>query len=154
MDKKFYFSIVAGLVLVGVLLVIAEYISSKLGCPESDSSEDEGGFYSKKPGRFSGGAKIIFGFAALMAMVLAVTPDFEEFPSNESISKFVEIILYRVDLPWGNISVLAAGIGVGVATFLVFAGIEHWRRRRAYARACLCFALGLIILLQALFQWA
>jgi hypothetical protein len=153
MDKKFYISIVAGLVLVGVLMALAEYLSSMLGCSGSQSSEKDSGFFSKKRGRFLAGAKVIFCVAAFMGITLALMPDFEQFPSGESISRFVDITLSRADLPWGNISILAACLGFGISIFLIFAGIEHWRRRRAYVRACLCFALGFVICLQALFQW-
>lgn len=151
MDKSFYYTIVSGLVLVGVLLIVAEHLSSKIRCAENDNTKP--GFYSKKRGRFRAGAKVIFGVATFMAIALALMPDFEQLPSMESIDRFVNVILYRVDTPWGNMSILAACLGFGVSAFLFFAGVEHWRRRRAYVRSCLCFALGFVVFLQALFQW-
>jgi len=96
---------------------------------------------------------VVIGLGLVALAVLFCVPSFESFPSSNVLVNVGDFITRKIQTPWGPYSVIAA-IGLTlIAWFLFAAGIEHWKLRQNYFKAWLCFVLGLIILLEGIFQW-
>lgn len=143
-----------GLAMMGVSFLVMSALAAQLGDLRSDSEKGKKGFFEKGGNRFRRGGYIVLSLAGFMLVTLLLLPDFEQFPSAHHVTLIGDMFLFRAPAPWGNINLFAAILGAAVAAFLIFAGLEHWKKRRAYIRAILCFLIGLFVLFEAVFQRA
>lgn len=149
MEKSFYWGLALGLGVCGVSFLILGWILFAVdrNCP---------GFIKRKPGFFSkenirfiygGIVTLIISFSAIGFLILG--PDFERYPSEESVLAVADMISSKVRFFWGDINVFSALILLSVAVVLVFGGFEGWKRggqSRFWGIVCWLMALMVAVI--------
>lgn len=113
----------------------------------------EGSFYGAQDHRMRRGGLLVVSSGIVALIALLLTPSFDEFPSQDFMLRVGDFVTKKTRVPWGQISVIAAVGFTAIAAFLFWAAFEHWKVRGNYIRAGCCFALGLGILIEGIFQW-
>ena len=152
MDKAFYMHVTVGLILVGFLLILTGLLAEKMGDLRTGTEAGKGKFYDKENYRFRRGGFIVMGVAVGGFVALCFSPNFTQFPSERFIFTVNDLVMVGVAAPWGRVNVLAAILALAIGVFLFFSGMEHWRMRRNYIRAILCYVIALFVIIEGVFQ--
>ena len=94
---------------------------------------------------------ICLGVVALLIILLTtpVNPP----SSQDTTLKIANALTKKTKVPWGQISMpVAIGFSL-LGVFFFRVGIQRLKHQSGLFRTCFCFVLGLMILLEGIFQW-